>query len=151
MYVFLTSIWDFCCSSGHRTLGQHFTNSLKGLYLLWMCSNAISHYSTDLYCAASTRVILPSRALYYYNPLGRDSRLFTFKKTVILGDFLLTSLLSFPVVLGTAKCEFSASRWDWWACAMQTSKRSTNVSLIFVWVAKCIILIKIGIQNKSNK
>lgn len=41
----------------------------------------------------------------------------------------LSLSLFLPSALETAKCGFSASRWDWWACATQTSRRSTNVSV----------------------
>lgn len=56
----------------------------------------------------------------------------------------------FPVVLGMAKCEFSASRWDWWACAMQTCKRSTNVSLTLAQVPNASPQLQTMSQNKNG-
>ncbi len=55
----------------------------------------------------------------------------------------------FSLVLEMAKCEFSASRWDWWACAMQTSKRSINVSLMPAHVPNASPQLQTMSQNKT--
>lgn len=111
-----------------------------------MCSNLIPQCSADLdlYCTALTYGNFPSGrtspasdivvSLYprKRSPFRRVN-LPELKCTPFIA--LSLSLLSFlPPVLETAKCGYSASRWDWWACATQTSRRSTNVSLTLALV-----------------
>lgn len=121
---------------GIKSWTQHFIKSLWCLQLFWMCSNPISHSCTDLHCTAVTQVIPlhfvpPSRTQPMYDCI------ITTQCAVIWGNspfqfsnsrlfFFLSPSLS--LVPEMAKCEFWASRWDWWACATQTSRRSTNVS-----------------------
>lgn len=125
--------------------------------LLWLCSNTISHYCTDLHstsfdpCNSSTHC--PSQQgssnvwIYYHDPVRHDLRLFTIQKLSHLNTFFFAFL---SAVLEMAKCEFSASRWDWWPCAMQTSKRSTNVSLMLAHVPNASPQLQTMSQNKTG-
>lgn len=104
-----------------------------------MCSNLIPRCSADLYCTALTRGnFSPGRtppesdgvvSLYRGNTAVSDGLIFQNWIVALLSCLSLSLSLFLPSVLETAKCGFSASRWDWWACATQTSRRSTNVSV----------------------
>lgn len=68
--------------------------------------------------------------------------------TYITFSFFYSSF--FTPALETAKCEFSASRRDWWACAMRTSRRSINVSLMPARVPNASLQLQTMSENKNG-
>lgn len=69
-----------------------------------------------------------------------------------LSPSLSLSFPSFlPPVLEMGRCEFSASRWAWWACATPTSKRSTNVSATLAGVPNASPQLQTMSQQQQKK
>lgn len=90
-----------------------------------------------------------------YMARTQKAAVWKWNKTPTLSSLSLTLSLPFPSflppVLEMGRCEFSASRWAWSACATPTSKRSTNVSATLAGVPNASPQLQTMSQQQQNK